>query len=164
MLAQRRAVIVNTLHCGDGLVVAEMGAVCVVIWRGEVTQVSFAWQKAGLAHVVRSHPAGAAFLCVIEPTAKPPDDELRKASTRMVDDHGDQLKCVAVVVEGEGFRAAIARSVISGMALLHQRKSPGRAFSNVRKALEWIDGIIPLDATHLAQEVEGQRVKLGFPP
>src|ERR1700722_19753412 len=105
----------KTLHCREGVVVAEAGRVCVVIWRGAVTESSFGLQRDGLAQVVRNHPEGSAFLCVIEPTAKPPNDDLRVASTRMIEGHGTHLACVAVVIEGEGFRAAITRGVISGM-------------------------------------------------
>jgi hypothetical protein len=152
----------KTLHSRDGVVVLEVGRVCVAIWRGAVTNVSFGWQRDGLAQVVRNHPEGAAFLCVIEPTAKPPDDALRKASNRMIADHGDALKCVAVVIEGEGFRAAITRGVISGMALLHPRRTPGASFSNIGEALGWIHLRVPLQSIlTFSKKIEEGRALLG---
>lgn len=132
------------LHRGDGVAVAEIGRICVTIWRDGVTPSRFEKQRAGLEQVVRNQPDGAGFLCVIEPTAKPPNDELRRASTEMVDSHGTRLKCVAVVIEGEGFRAAVTRSVVSGMALLFSRRMPGKTFSSVADALRWMAPFLSL--------------------
>jgi len=124
---------------GDGVVVGELGRVCVAIWRGAATQERFEHQRAGLAEVIRNHPDGAGFLCVIEPTSAPPNDRLRRASIEMITSHGELLKCVAVVIEGEGFRAAIARSVLSGMRLIfRQNKPPASAFSKVGEAVGWM--------------------------
>jgi hypothetical protein len=125
---------------GDGVVVGEVGRVCVVIWRLAVTQERFDHQRTGLAEVVHRHPDGTGFLCIIEPTAAPPSDKLRRASIEMIQSHGARLKCVAVVIEGEGFRAAITRSVISGMALIFPNRLPGRAFSRVGEAVGWMQG------------------------
>jgi hypothetical protein len=126
----------------DGVAVGELGRVCVVIWRDAVVEHRFERQQAGLADVVRRHRDGAGFLCVIEPTAAPPNDRLRRASIKMVESHGESLRCVAVVIEGEGFRAAITRSVISGMLLLLHSRTPVRVFSRVGEAVGWMQGHI----------------------
>jgi hypothetical protein len=128
----------SAFFANDGVVVGEVGRVCVVIWRGGVTREMFERQRAGLVSVVARYPEGSGFLCVIEPTATPPDDELRRASIEMVASHTQGLKCVAVVIEGEGFRAAITRSVISGMTLLYRRKPPASVFPKVREAVGWM--------------------------
>jgi hypothetical protein len=152
----------RVIHCRNGVAVAEVGRLCVAIWRGAVTDVSFEWQRSGLAEVVAHHPQGVAFLCVIEPTAKPPREELRQASIRMIASHGARLKCVAVVIEGEGFGAAITRGVISGMAHLRSRKNPASAFSDVRAALRWIHPFIPVEpiAQIVVSRVDELRVLL----
>lgn len=135
---------------------------CVTIWRGAVTPVSFEWQRSGLAEVAAVHPEGVAFLCVIERTAKPPRDELRWASVEMLASHGTHLKCVAVVIEGEGFGAAIARGVISGMAHLRSRQNPADSFPNVRSALRWMDKYVPVepDARVLTARIDELRILL----
>jgi hypothetical protein len=123
----------------DGVVVGELGRVCVAIWRGAATPERFEDQRAGLAEVVRNHPDGAGFLCVIEPTSAPPSDRLRRASIEMITVHKDRLKCVAVVIEGEGFRAATVRGVISGMRLIFPHgKPPASAFSKVGESVGWM--------------------------
>jgi hypothetical protein len=138
---------VRMFHVDETVAVAETGAICVALWRGAVTKVPFEWQRSSLAEVVQRHPRGAGFLCVIEPTAKPPDDELRKASTQMVLSHGERLSCVACVIEGEGFRAAVTRGALSGMVLLlRNRKSRISFFSKIPEAARWMSGMLPMES------------------
>src|SRR5258708_39793333 len=137
----------RVFHCDETLVVAETGSICVAIWRGAVTTLPFEWQRSGLAEVVERHTHGAGFLCVVEPTAKAPDDELRRASSQMVASHGERLKCVACVIEGEGFVASINRGALASMVLLvRNRKSPMSVFANVQVAARWMAQYIELPA------------------
>jgi hypothetical protein len=127
------------IRCDQTICVAETGPVCVVIWRGAVTKMPFEWQRAGLAETVQRHPRGAAFMCVVEMSAKPPDDELRKASAQLVLSHGDRLKCTACVIEGEGFLTAMHRGALTGMILLTmKRKSLISVFATVREGARWM--------------------------
>ncbi|WP_394839131.1 hypothetical protein LVJ94_19780 [Pendulispora rubella] len=142
--SQKSAVGVQILHRTGGMAIAQFGRLCVVVWRDAVTQPTFDLQRAGLDQVVRNHPDGAGFLCVIEPSTRPPDDALRRASAQMVMSHGDHLKCTGVVIEGEGFRAAITRGVLSGMALLLSRKVQAMAFSDTFSALKWMRNYVPV--------------------
>jgi hypothetical protein len=138
------------------VVVAEAERLCVVVWRGPVTRHPFEKQRAGLAAVVEKYPGKAGFLIVIEPSAKPPDDALRQESTAMLESHDNRLICVGVVVEGEGFRAAITRGVLSGMVLLmRNRKSPISFFSNVRSTAKWMSTLVEIPSVEvLATTVE----------
>lgn len=119
-----------------------MGCVCVVIWRGAVTPPTFEKQRASLALVVKNNPAGAAFICVIEPTAKPPSDTLRRASVEMISSHKSVLRANAVVVEGQGFSAALTRGVISGMRLVFREDTPSKVFASVAEAATWVGGML----------------------
>ena len=161
--SQRPESSARTLFVDDGLVVAELGRICVAIWRGAVTWPRFDKQRWGLVEVVQRHPRGAGFLCVVETSASPPDDRLRRASIEMFEEHGDRVRCIAVAIEGAGFRAAINRGVLSGMALLRSNKdAPARAFSTVVDALEWMAQRIPIEpgAPTLVEEI---RSSLGPP-
>jgi hypothetical protein len=127
------------IHGDDALAVGEVGAICVVVWNGKVTAEPFEKQRAGLAEVVARHPEGAAFLCLVQSTAKPPEDDLRKASSQMIQAHVGRLKCVACVMEGEGFKAAINRGAVAGMVLLlRDRKLPVSVFAKVDAAADWM--------------------------
>jgi hypothetical protein len=133
------------VRCDETIAVAETGPLCVAIWRGAVTTNPFEWQRAGLAETISRHPRGAGFMCVVETSAKPPDDKLRKASSEMVLSHGSRLRCLAAVIEGEGFMAAINRGAVTGMVLLAMgRKVPISVFATVRQASIWMGQYISL--------------------
>ena len=127
------------VSCADGLGVAEIGSVCLVVWREAVNSSRFRRQQLVLDDIVARYPGCAGFVCVIEPSAPAPGVHYRKASMELVTGYGKQLRCVACVVEGDGFRAAIWRSALSSMVLL----APARAFevkftATVNAAAPWI--------------------------
>jgi hypothetical protein len=136
----------HILDCGDGLVVAEVGPVCVVVWRDAVTRVRFERQRNGLATVVAHHPAKAGFLCIIEPTCAPPEDELRRASADMIVSYRGRLRCLGTVVEARGFKAAVARSVLGSITLLAgNRGVPLRYFAGVEVAVRWMTEYVAIE-------------------
>src|SRR5690242_388098 len=120
----------RVLHCGDGLAMAEVGDVCIGIWRARPTLETFNVQKSLLDEVVRSHANGAGYICIVESTADPPNDEVRRASAEMVTSQGKRLKRVACVIEGSGFRAALTRSVLSNIVRFARTPSPIRFFGS----------------------------------
>ena len=145
----------------DGIAVGEFSNICIVIWRDAVPRPRFELQAAGLAEVVARH-RGAGFMCVIEPTAAPPDESLRKASVEMIRSHEDSLRCIACVVEGSGFRNAITRSVLSAMALLWNRRSvPLSIFDGPVSAAKWLGPKVETpDPMSIADAIEELRRSL----
>jgi hypothetical protein len=130
---------VRLLPGDEAVAVGENGNICVVVWRGAVTEAPFELQRSGLAEVVARNPEGAGLLCVVERTAKPPEDTLRRASSQMIAAHGERLRCVACVIEGEGFKTAINRGALAGMVLLlRNKKTAVSVFATVREALVWM--------------------------
>jgi hypothetical protein len=152
----------RVIWCEDGIAVAQVGGICVVIWRDAVVPHRFSKQASGLAEVVGSHPCQAGFLCVIEPTAKPPDDKLRRASQEMIQSHEERLCCTACVIEGTGFKAAVTRSVLASITLLiANRKAPISYFASVSEAGHWMNKIVPIASiSQLATSVENLRAML----
>lgn len=127
------------ISADDAIAVGEVGPICVAIWNGKVTAEPFEKQRSGLAEVVARNPDGAAFLCLVQSASEPPEDELRRASSQMIQVHSGRLKCVACVMEGEGFRAAINRGAFAGMVLLlRDRKLPVSVFAKVDAAADWM--------------------------
>lgn len=138
----------RVLHDNESLLVAELGRICVVVWRQAVTPTRFELQRSGLEEVVNRHPAGAGFMCVVENGSLPlPSDELRRASTQMVTSHGDRLVCLAAVVEATGFSAALIRSAITRMAFFMQvrRAVPLSVLSSTCDAFKWMAEFLPVD-------------------
>jgi hypothetical protein len=121
----------------------------------------FEVQRRELAAAVARDPGNAAFLCVVEALAEPPDQELRDASAAMLSSHGKRLAACACVIEGTGFRAAITRTVLTGMAIVARNAAPNRFFERVQAASFWLSehlgrGRDPL----LSERVEMARARL----
>jgi hypothetical protein len=79
-------------------------------------------------------------MCVVEENSAPPNEEARKASARMMEEHGDRLRAVAMVIEGSGFRASIVRSVASSIVWLARRRSktPVSYSATVEAGAKWL--------------------------
>jgi hypothetical protein len=145
---RRAPVSTRLLHHDATLAAAEVGQTCVVIWRGEVTAVPFERQRTAFDEVMGAHPDGAAFLCLVERTAKAPGDELRRASLKMILNHVDRLRCVACVIEGDGFVASINRSALSAMMLLAgPQKTPFAVFAKMGEAAIWMRRYLDIGST-----------------
>ncbi len=118
--------------------VGTLGPVCLAIWRTKPTEALFEAQRAGLASAVAREPGKVIFLCVVESTADAPDQKVRDASAAMISSHGKNLAAVACVIEGSGFRAAVTRTVLSGIALVARNAAPTRYFDTVSAASAWL--------------------------
>jgi len=142
-------------HSDAGLMMAMYGPVCLALWRTKPTPSAFQIQEAHLARAVARDPGKVAFLCVVAPSAEPPDDAERAASAAMISKHGSNLAAVACVIEGSGFRAAITRTVLSGIMLLTRTRSPVRLFESVEHAAPWLgERVGQMSVLNLAAEVE----------
>jgi len=114
------------------------GPVCVALWRSKPSRPLFEIQEAHLARAVSRDPGHVAFMCVVSSAAEPPDDAERAASAAMISKHGPKLAAIACVIEGTGFRAAITRTVLSGMMLVIRTPAPVRLFESVELASPWL--------------------------
>jgi hypothetical protein len=155
------ATLPRILHCGDGLAMAQIGHVCVAVWRSKSVWSRFEIQKAALDECVKRRPGHTAFVCIVESTSEPPDEDVRKASSRMIADHGKDLRCTACVIEGAGFRGAITRSVLAGIVFLVRTPTPLKMFESVESAARWIQSEMPdTPGAALASQIEFVRRKL----
>jgi hypothetical protein len=122
----------------DGLIAAQKGETCIAIWRSKPHQMTFGIQRSMLDRTVAAHPGRAKFLCVVEPDAPAPDDDVREASADMVNEHGDRLSKVACVIEGDGFRAVANRAVLAAMSLFVRSPVATKFFGSVDSAACWL--------------------------
>jgi hypothetical protein len=148
------------MHSASGLVMAERRGVSIAIWRRKPNRQLFDIQKKCLDEVVAKNKGKAAFICIVEPTAEPPDDDIRKASSQMISFHETNLKCVALVIEGTGFRAAITRTVLSGIVMLIRTPAPIKYFDTPKAACMWLGTLLPLARDGLVEEIEALRALL----
>jgi hypothetical protein len=146
---------------GDGLIMADCGAVCLALWRQKSTRERFERQRFALDEMVRQKPGEIAFVLVIEKSSEPPEEDVRRDSAAMISRHGANLKGVACVIEGGGFRSSITRSVLSGIVLFSRNKAPIKMFATVAEASAWVDSIVPIGSPQrFTREVEELRQRL----
>lgn len=122
----------------DGLATAEVGRTCVLLWRSVVNESRFRLQREAMEHVASRHPGEAAILCIIEPTSEPPPQALREAASMLLNQLAPKLRCVAYVIEGNGFRAATIRGVLSSIELVRRSAYAARYFATVATAAAWV--------------------------
>lgn len=149
------------MEVGDGVVVAQIGNVCAALWRKKPTRERFEIQRRCLEAVVKKYPGRAAFMCFVEAGTEPPDDDIRKASSAMITSHGSNLKAVACVIDGSGFKAAISRTVLSGIALLIRTPSPIKYFESAASGAAWLAQFIPVGSvSNFVEQIEVVRKSL----
>jgi hypothetical protein len=145
-------------HRAPGLMLATFGEVFIAVWSTKPTRDLFELQRASLATAVENAPGRTFFLCVISPNAEPPDQAERDASTRMITHHGARLAGTACVIEGTGFRAAITRTVLTGIVLFARSPSPVLFFEEMDAAVQWMQRrSSEADLSQLAARVEKAR-------
>jgi hypothetical protein len=141
--------VARILRSDPNVTVGEVGALCVVVWHGAVTRESFQLESSGLTEVAHRHPGPIGFVCLVRTSAKPPDDEMRRASVKMVEGLATRIAAVAIVIEGEGFLAAINRGVVAGMLLLARNlPTPVSVFAAVADVPHWLRRHIAVPESH----------------
>ena len=142
------------------LLLGSFGPVSIALWRGQPTWRLFKAQHDSLVAVVARHPGRALFLCVVGPDSDPPSQDIRDASSAMVSELGTDLAGCACVIEGSGFRAAITRTVLSGIALFVRSPAPVRFFETTALACGWLESLAPPGSLRgLSGRVDAARVR-----
>ena len=126
-------------HRGGGLLMASVEHVCIAVWDVKPTRPLFEIQKAHLATAVAREPGRTLFMCVVSTSADPPDQEIRDASAKMVAAHEKNLAGCCCVIEGSGFRAAITRTVLTGIMLVVRSPVPFHFCESVMVGCKWLE-------------------------
>lgn len=95
-----------------------------------------------------------------------PDSDVRRALDTMAPKLAPYYGCVATVFEGDGFRAAVIRGMLTGFQLLGRLKYPHAVFDSVSECTKWVHGVelveAPLSAvTEVAMKVRALGIERG---
>jgi hypothetical protein len=150
------------VQLGDGIVVGQIGPVCAALWRKQPTAERFEIQRSCLQAAVKKRPRNTVFMCLVEAGTEPPDDNIRKASSSMITDLGEELKAVAIVIEGTGFKAAISRTVLSGIVFLIRSPSQIKYFESAASGAAWLSQFVAIGSVAgFVEQIEILRGSLG---
>ncbi|WP_394841538.1 serine/threonine protein kinase [Pendulispora brunnea] len=132
------------LHCGDGIALAQIHELYVSIWLGGPPSGSFSLGRSLLRETLRDRKNRIAWLCIIGPDVTLEEGTLRQVSAE-IESYGEQILCASAVVLGDGIRADMNRSTLSGMAVILSRRLPAATFPSVPAALQWMTRHVTID-------------------
>jgi hypothetical protein len=112
--------------------------IAVALWRYNTTapDVQELERTALLAHGAHARPI--ALIQVVPASALTPDAAARTALARMLLNLNGRVSHSALVHEAEGFRAAMIRSIVTGIAALSNPGFPHRVFARLEEAVAWM--------------------------
>lgn len=96
-------------------VLASFQRVGIAVWIDETPVVAIHHARVMLAHLAQVYPEGIAFLQVIGEDNPGIDAEARAALTQLLQASRSSLHEAPVVYEGDGFRAASFRAIVTGL-------------------------------------------------
>ncbi len=88
-----------------------------------------------------------------------PGAEVRRHGAKLQREMSGLVTASAVVVDGAGFWASAAISVINTIAILARSSSPARVFGEIQDAAAWMARVMPLDARALVEATNRLRTE-----
>ncbi len=130
--------------------------VMLALYCGETTSLSVRVGQRIFDEHAKSFPDGILLLTVVEEQAPMPTSDARDALGQLLKSGTGRTRRSAVVYEGNGFRAATVRSVVTGITVLSRPPFPHKIFATVADAVGFL-AEPGLPAPKLAQIVEDVR-------
>lgn len=130
--------IVHALHSHWAL--GELGPCLIVVWRGVVTEEALRVINARIWEITQTRPRKCAYINVIERNSPAPSAPLRKLAMEGLSRPGTSLGFKCAVIEGNEFRSAMVRAVMTGMALLRPQDQPTKFFKTTQEMAVWLAG------------------------
>lgn len=107
------------------------------LWHKQTTLDGVAALRTAIGKVADESKEGLRLLIVVEPGAAMPPREARGKIADFMTDYRASIRATALAFEGEGFRAASIRAVVTGLNLLTHHPFPYGVFSTIPEALNW---------------------------
>ena len=117
--------------------IASWRQVFAVIWRHETTMAGVLALRSTFSAFVATNPA-VRLLTIVEARAPLPTAQVRQGLADFLGQQGAHIKRSAVVFEGEGFRAAAVRGVVTGLTMLARPPYPHKIFGKLSDASVWL--------------------------
>jgi hypothetical protein len=116
-----------------------------VVWAGRADGSAVNRVRGISQHLVSKYPDGHSNISFVVNGVAPPTEEARVAFNHIFDGRVSDLRCMAVVLEGEGFWASALRSTVTALRQAATTTFAVRLFSTIDPVAEW------LPAEHLAR-------------
>jgi hypothetical protein len=118
--------------------------VVILVWRRQTTVDGVRAAEKVYQHLSGLCPGGVILLTIVEESAPAPPADARRDLARWLASCSGRMILSAVVHEGAGFRGAMVRSVVTGLALVAKLPYPHKIFATVAEADAWYRANSPL--------------------
>jgi hypothetical protein len=116
---------------------ARLNDIVLQIWHKVTTLAGVAALRAAIAKVASESAAGLRLLVVVESRAAMPTRSARENIAAFMTEFKSSIRATSLAFEGEGFRAASVRAVVTGLNMLTHHPFPYGVFPTIEKALAW---------------------------
>jgi hypothetical protein len=130
---------------------ASCGPIFIVEWRANTPLQGCLALRKECEEFAKMRPNGIGLLTIIQALAPPPGASERVAIAEFLRAGSSYIRGSAVVIEGQGFRAAFVRGVVTGLTLLAKQAFPHKVVS--------MDEAVSLYAELLDQRLNPQALK-----
>jgi hypothetical protein len=143
---------------GRGFASGAFGPLAISIWDAP-PRIEDARVAADLLATLARREPRMLVMAVLGPDTPPPESAVRDTLAKKLAEIGDKVRCVANVVEGQGFRAATMRAVLTGMVLVIRPKYPQMACATIMEGSHFVaeQSELRLDPLTLANAVRELR-------
>ncbi|WP_394839341.1 hypothetical protein LVJ94_20860 [Pendulispora rubella] len=120
-----------------GFATGSIGNLAISFWESQQTAEQ-AHHAAEVLSALGRTEGRVLVLAVLPPTAPAPSNAVRSVISNAFTRLGSQIHAVANAVEGDGFRAATMRAVVTSMALVIRPSYPVKTVATVEDAAEFL--------------------------
>ncbi len=129
-------------HCDQGMTLATWGSLVVMVFRDDLTPERVALMREHELSLVARQKTKFVALSLLDVTDAQiirSSPEGREAATRLTREIAPHLLAAAIILDREGFVAALLRSMITTINVVAAPPYPMRVFSDIAQGLEWLE-------------------------
>jgi hypothetical protein len=112
--------------------------VSILIWADRATGEALARIQRVTKQMIERYPNGHSNVAFVLAGVQPPTPEAREIFTHLYKEGVSDLKCLGVVLEGDGFWASMLRSSITSMQIQSGRKTALGQYTSVDEIAAWM--------------------------
>lgn len=128
---------VRIIQAAEGWAIGEIANCLAIVWRHQPTVDVFRFRNTQLQELAKRAPAKCALVEVIEPTSKPPTDEMRKVAMEVFRQLGGDLGGIGFVLEGNELKSTLNRAILTGMMFFVKQLQPTKVFKRSSELATW---------------------------
>lgn len=138
----------------------QVGPICVVVWKGALEAALLDRFVAYANTFGPRHPSGWVVLSYPYPKIELPSQEIRNKINELTAQPGENYRGTTTVVDAEGFRASVMRSILAGMSLVGGKHAPRHVSKTTDEAVDYLATVVAFDAAAAKHEVHAFLTKV----